>query len=138
MEMTPGRAVTTYLLTVPIFLAIDLLWLGVVAKDLYRKHLGYLLSPRINWAAAITFYLVFVAGIVLFAVRPGIEAGQPPARAGLRSGARVFRLRHVRSDQSRDDPGLAAADHRRGSDLGHHPLWQRRLDQLPRLAQAAR
>jgi uncharacterized membrane protein len=62
-----------YLLTIPIFFSIDLLWLGVVAKDFYSKNLVHLLSPQVNWPAAITFYLIYIAGILIFAVLPGLE-----------------------------------------------------------------
>ncbi|MBN1572857.1 MAG: DUF2177 family protein [Deltaproteobacteria bacterium] len=63
-----------YALTVPVFFAIDMLWLGVVAKGFYRRKLGFILSPNINWTAAITFYLVFIAGILIFAVRPAVNS----------------------------------------------------------------
>ena len=62
-----------YLLTVPIFFAIDLLWLGVVAKKFYRDNLGFILSPNVNWPAAIGFYLIYIAGILLFGVLPALE-----------------------------------------------------------------
>ena len=55
------------------FFAIDLVWLGVVAKTFYRQHLGHLLAAGINWVAAIAFYLLFTAGIVFFAVKPALE-----------------------------------------------------------------
>jgi len=64
-----------YLLTVPIFFAIDLIWLGVIAKDLYQKNLAHLLSPEVNWPAAFLFYLVYIAGILVFAVKPGLAEG---------------------------------------------------------------
>jgi len=62
-----------YLLTVPIFFGIDLLWLGLIAKNFYRSNLDHLLSPQTNWPAAITFYLLYIAGILIFAVLPGLE-----------------------------------------------------------------
>ncbi len=62
-----------YLATVPVFFFIDLFWLGFVAKGFYRKHLDFILSPRVNWTAAIVFYLIFIAGILLFAVIPALE-----------------------------------------------------------------
>ena len=62
-----------YALTVPVFFAIDMLWLGVIAKGFYRRKLGFILSPEINWAAAITFYLIFIVGILIFAVRPAVN-----------------------------------------------------------------
>ena len=61
-----------YLLTVPIFFVIDLIWLGVVAKGFYRKNLNHILSPSVNWPAAIIFYLMYIAGILIFAVLPGL------------------------------------------------------------------
>ncbi len=61
-----------YLLTVPVFFAIDLIWLGVLAKDLYRDNLGHLLAPDVNWAAALGFYLIYIAGILYFAVVPAL------------------------------------------------------------------
>lgn len=64
-----------YLLTIPVFFAIDLLWLGVVAKNFYQNSLAHLLSPTVNWPAALLFYFMYIVGIILFAVRPGLEAG---------------------------------------------------------------
>jgi len=61
-----------YLLTIPLFFAIDLLWLGVFARDFYQKNLAHLLSPAVNWPAALIFYGVYIVGIMLFAVRPGL------------------------------------------------------------------
>ena len=68
-----SKIIYTYLLTVPVFFAIDLLWLGVVAKDLYQKQIGHLLAPTVNWPAAVIFYLIYIFGIIFFAVLPGVE-----------------------------------------------------------------
>lgn len=73
--MTLTRALGTYLVTFVVFFAIDLVWLGVVARGFYRQHLGHLLAPGVNWGAAVLFYLLFIAGIVFFAVRPAFESG---------------------------------------------------------------
>jgi uncharacterized membrane protein len=64
-----------YLCALVGFLAIDLVWLGVVARGFYRKQLGFLLADQPNWLAAIIFYLLFVAGMLVFAVAPGLQAG---------------------------------------------------------------
>ncbi len=61
-----------YALTVPVFFIIDLIWLGVVARGFYQKNLKYILSPNVNWTAAIIFYLMYIAGILIFAVLPGV------------------------------------------------------------------
>ncbi len=65
--------VKLYAIAVTVFLLVDMIWLGVVAKGFYQKHLGYLLAPQVNWVAAAVFYLVFIAGIILFAVHPALE-----------------------------------------------------------------
>ena len=70
-----GRALGVYTVALLIFFAIDLVWLGVVAKNFYRQHIGHLLSTQVNWGAAVLFYLVFIAGIVFFAIKPALEAG---------------------------------------------------------------
>ena len=62
-----------YALTVPIFFAIDIFWLGFFAKKFYRNNLGFILSPDVNWSAAISFYLLYVVGILVFAVVPALE-----------------------------------------------------------------
>ena len=61
-----------YVLTVPIFFAIDILWLGVIARKFYRSNLGHILSDNVNWIAAIVFYLIYIGGIIFFAVRPAV------------------------------------------------------------------
>jgi uncharacterized membrane protein len=80
MDVTPIKAVRTYLITVPIFFVVDLIWLGFLARDFYQRRLGYLMRPQVNWSAAILFYLIFIVGIVFFAVKPALEA-QSPLRA---------------------------------------------------------
>ncbi len=62
-----------YAIALPVFFAIDMVWLGVVAKNFYSKHLGYLMTPSVNWAAAIIFYLLFIVGLVVFVVEPNME-----------------------------------------------------------------
>jgi uncharacterized membrane protein len=61
--------------TALVFFAIDLVWLGVVAAGFYQKHLGHLMRPDVLWGAALLFYLVYIAGLLVFAVWPGLEAG---------------------------------------------------------------
>lgn len=58
------------------FLLIDMVWLVFIAKDLYKKYLGYLMSPTINWGAALLFYALFIVGILFFVVYPALEKDQ--------------------------------------------------------------
>jgi uncharacterized membrane protein len=59
---------------------LDLLWLGIVARGFYQRHLGQLLRPEVRWAPAILFYLLYVAALIVFVVAPALER-QSPARA---------------------------------------------------------
>lgn len=61
-----------YLITLAVFLAFDMVWLLVISKNLYAKHLGYLMTPNVNVAAAFAFYLLFVAGILFFVINPAL------------------------------------------------------------------
>lgn len=74
-----------YLIVLPVFFALDMLWLGVLAKDFYRQQIGTLLKADVNWPAAVVFYLVFIAGIVHFVLVPAVEKGS--ARRALLNGA---------------------------------------------------
>lgn len=55
------------------FFALDIAWLGVVAKGFYQRQMGHLLAEQTKWGAAIAFYLIYVAAIVVLCVLPGIE-----------------------------------------------------------------
>jgi len=79
------KTIYLYLLIIPVFLAIDMIWLGFAARGFYRNNLGHLLRPDVNWAAAIVFYLLYIAGIMIFAVMPALE-GNSLRRAVLFGG----------------------------------------------------
>jgi len=64
-----------YLIALPVFFAIDMIWLGLVAKNFYKSQIGFLMKPDINWTAAIIFYLLFIVGLVLFVIMPAVEKG---------------------------------------------------------------
>ena len=61
-----------YFATLIAFFAIDMVWLGLIARNFYRQQLGFLLRPDTNWVAAIIFYLLFILGILVFVVLPGL------------------------------------------------------------------
>jgi uncharacterized membrane protein len=65
----------SYLLTFAVFLIIDMLWLGVIAKNIYQKYLGGFLTDRVNWTAAFIFYFIYVVGISIFAIYPAVNKG---------------------------------------------------------------
>ena len=67
--------ILSYLLTFIVFLMIDMLWLGIIAKNIYQKYLGSFLTDNVNWTAAIIFYMIFVAGISIFTIYPAVNMG---------------------------------------------------------------
>jgi uncharacterized membrane protein len=64
-----------YAATLIVFLGLDALWLGVVARSFYAAQLGHLMRENVNFLAAGGFYLAYVAGIVVFAVAPALADG---------------------------------------------------------------
>ncbi|CAM3837852.1 DUF2177 family protein [Litorimonas haliclonae] len=71
---------TTYLIayfsTLIAFFALDMLWLGLIARKFYANQLGSLMADSPNWLVAVVFYAMYIVGIVFFAIRPAIEAEQ--------------------------------------------------------------
>jgi len=62
-----------FIIALPVFLAIDMIWLVLVAKKFYQQQIGILMRPDVNWAAAIVFYLLFIIGLVTFVISPAVE-----------------------------------------------------------------
>ena len=66
---------TAYITTALLFFGLDFIWLSRVANRFYYDRLGDLLLDKPNIGAAALFYAVYVAGIVIFAVMPGLRSG---------------------------------------------------------------
>jgi|CXWK01.1.fsa_nt_gi uncharacterized membrane protein len=64
-----------YLVAGATFVIIDLIWLGYVARDLYRKEMGSLLAQSFRVGPAAAFYLMYFGAIVYFAVLPALRSG---------------------------------------------------------------
>lgn len=71
-----GVLLTAYASTGVILLGLDVIWLHFAADLLYRPLLGDILLKRFRLAPAILFYLIYVGGIVKFAVLPALESRQ--------------------------------------------------------------
>ena len=67
--------VKLYLCTLVAFFAIDMIWLGVVARGFYQRQLEGMLRETPLWSAAIVFYLLFILGLLVFVIVPGLQAG---------------------------------------------------------------
>jgi uncharacterized membrane protein len=66
-----------------VFLGLDALWLGVVAKSFYADSLGGLMADRPNFAVAGLFYALYILGIVIFVAGPALDSGSC-SRAAIR------------------------------------------------------
>ncbi len=62
-----------FFIALPVFFVIDMIWLVLVAKNFYQNQIGFLMKPDINWFAAIIFYILFIAGLVVFVISPAVE-----------------------------------------------------------------
>lgn len=67
------QLVVAYVTTALVFLAIDYVWLSQVATRFYFDRIGHLLMDKPNLAAAGVFYILYVVGIVIFAVAPALR-----------------------------------------------------------------
>ncbi len=56
-----------------VFLALDAVWLGVIARAFYVRHLGYVLAPQPQWWAACVFYVLFIAGALVLVIIPALD-----------------------------------------------------------------
>lgn len=57
-----------------IMVTLDVLWIGVIAKPLYQQGIGHLMAQKPRLDAAALFYIVYAAGLLVFAVIPGSES----------------------------------------------------------------
>lgn len=70
MSPRTKRWLTAYVVSALIFAALDMVWIMLVANPLYQSQIGGLLAPKANLPGAVLFYVVFVAGMVHYGVRP--------------------------------------------------------------------
>jgi uncharacterized membrane protein len=65
-----------YLAAAVVFLVLDAIWLTTMADRLYRPVLGHLMLERFALAPAALFYVIYLAGVVVFAVSPALASGR--------------------------------------------------------------
>ena len=68
--------IVSYVATAVIFLGMDAIWLTLAGPRLYRPQLGDLLLENYRLAPAAIFYLLYVVGILIFAVQPAAASGR--------------------------------------------------------------
>jgi len=68
------KYLVAYLTVAVVLVALDMLWLRGIATDWYQQGIGHLMATQVNLIAGALFYLLFPAGLVIFAVAPGLGA----------------------------------------------------------------
>ncbi len=74
-----------YIAAIIAFFVIDFFWIGTVASGFYNEQIGHLRGEKVIIPAAVVFYLLYIAGILVFAVKPALAAGS--VKSGLIYGA---------------------------------------------------
>jgi uncharacterized membrane protein len=69
------QAVISYLACLAVLGALDAVWLMSMQATLYQPTIGSLMADKPNWAAIVAFYLLYIAGILYFAVMPALASG---------------------------------------------------------------
>jgi uncharacterized membrane protein len=69
-ETCMNKYVAAYAGTALVMVALDMLWLGVLAKPMYQQGIGHLMADRPNIGIAVLFYLLYALGVMIFAVSP--------------------------------------------------------------------
>lgn len=56
-------------------LAIDAVWLSVMAKRFYTPYIGHLLADAPRFVPAGIFYVLYILGVVFFVISPALTSG---------------------------------------------------------------
>ncbi|WP_158808358.1 DUF2177 family protein [Beijerinckia sp. L45] len=70
-----SKYVAAYLATLVVFFALDFVWLSIMGNALYKPTLGDILLPKFSPAPALIFYVLYIVGVVIFAIVPAIQSG---------------------------------------------------------------
>ena len=64
------KLLVPWITIVATMMALDVLWIGGVARPLYNRGIGHLMAAQPDFAAAVAFYLLFAIGLMAFVVLP--------------------------------------------------------------------
>ena len=66
------KYVKQFLIAALVFAIVDLIWLGILAWPVYKHFLSPFLRTPPHWGAASVFYVLFIIGMMIFAISPAI------------------------------------------------------------------
>lgn len=64
-----------FFITAVVFLILDGLWLGLIARNFYKVQLGSMLAEKANLSAAGVFYIIYIVALLYFVISPSLESG---------------------------------------------------------------
>ncbi|MBS0295800.1 MAG: DUF2177 family protein [Proteobacteria bacterium] len=70
------RPVIAYIVTALVFGGLDAVWLTSTGATLYKPVLGDLILDKPRLIPAAVFYVLYILGLVWFAILPALNAGQ--------------------------------------------------------------
>lgn len=82
--------IAAYLGAAIVFCVLDYIWLTIVAKDFYQTHMGELMAVEIRMVPAVIFYVLYLAGLVVFAISPALREQSWLLAAGLGLGLGII------------------------------------------------
>lgn len=91
-----AKYAVAYVIAAIIFGAMDAVWLGWAGPNLYEPTIGEIMAENFNVGAAGAFYFIYLAGMVYFGIRPGLQAGK--ASVALINGALLGALCYATFD----------------------------------------
>ncbi|MCY7369948.1 MAG: DUF2177 family protein [Polaromonas sp.] len=65
-----AKFLRVYLAVLATMLALDALWLGLIATEWYATAVGHLMADTPSWPAAVAFYLLYPLGLAIFVLKP--------------------------------------------------------------------
>ena len=66
------KLVVSYLATAAVFVTMDAGWLTIMGPKVYKPVIGPLLAKTVDPGAAVAFYLLYIVGLMVFAIRPAL------------------------------------------------------------------
>ena len=87
--MSTKAYIIGFIIGIVAFLLLDAIWLGVLARELYRDKLGFLMAKQPFWPAAVAFYVFFIIGLLVLAIGPYV-GGYSPAMILVKGGVFGF------------------------------------------------
>jgi uncharacterized membrane protein len=69
------EAIIAYIFAILVMAGLDFVWLSLTADPIYHRALGAVMAEKANMTAAAAFYIIYLVGVVVFAIMPALESG---------------------------------------------------------------